>query len=361
MEKENIFLFVLIIITGFLSYLVLKSQLAYILAGIILAFVSYPVYKFIKKIVRNHTLSAFIVILMLLSLIVVPAIYAGKVLYVQSANIISKVGEIDLNKLDVTDLELTLQKYTGQNIDIKQKIRESIVGVAEVITRSSISFAGKLANFALGIFIMFFIIFYLYNDGEGFVRELKALIPMKKEHKEYLFEEMGKVTKAVLVGILLTAIIQGLIAALGFYLFGYPNALFWGLLCAILYIIPIVGPFLIFIPMGIYSLSVGDYFSGIGILLYGIIILNNTDNFIRPKLVSMQTKIHPAIILIGLIGGLYMMGLVGLFIGPLILSLFLALLEVYANKSIIYDRARIREAKIKKKEDRKIRKRIKRK
>ncbi len=349
MDKENIFLGALIIIVGFLSYLIIRPEISYILAAIILSFVSYPIYKVIRKVLRNHTISAILVILLMFVIVIAPSFYAGKVLFVQTSNVISKIGSINMDKLDTSQLEQSIEKFTGHSIDLKQKIREGVYQVSAYLARGLIGFAGKMATFAIGIFIMLFTMFYLYYDGEAIVDWLKKIIPIKKEYKEYLIDEMAKVTKAILVGVILTAIIQGLIAALGFYLFGFSNALFWGLLSAILYILPIVGPFLIFVPMGIYGIVTGNLFSGIGILLYGFVILNNTDNLIRPKLVHMQTNIHPVVILLGIFGGLYMFGFIGIFIGPLILALFLALLKIYSNEDVIYEHIRKKEEKLRKK------------
>ena len=103
---------------------------------------------------------------------------------------------------------------------------------------------------------------------------------------------------------------------------------------AILAILPIIGPYLVWIPIGVYLISTGNVIPGILLLVYGIVIISSIDNLIRPFIISARSKVHPAVILIGILGGLYFMGMVGIILGPLILSFLIEFFKIYKNQAI---------------------------
>jgi len=141
---------------------------------------------------------------------------------------------------------------------------------------------------------------------------------------------------------LLIALIQGALGALGFFLFGISSPLFWGLLMGILSLLPMVGTGLIWVPAalilllnGIFQDSYSLIFKGIGLFLYGLLIVSSLDNILRPKLISEKVKIHSAVILLGILGGVYLFGPLGVIVGPLIFSMTLVLLKAYFNSKKI--------------------------
>lgn len=122
-----------------------------------------------------------------------------------------------------------------------------------------------------------------------------------------------------------------MVAGIGFYLFGIPNATFWGFVIAVFALIPVVGPPVVYIPASVILIYQGDFLKGAGLLAYGILIVTNIENFVRPKLVRMQSNIHPLVVILGVVGGLSFMGLSGIIIGPLILTLFMETFQTYVH------------------------------
>ena len=156
---------------------------------------------------------------------------------------------------------------------------------------------------------------------------------MSRKHKKLLFQNTERVTKGVIYGQILTAIIQGGIAGIGFIIFGVSNPIFWGFIMMILAFIPVVGAWLIWWPAVAISIAQGNYVTGIGLAVYGLIIVSNVDNLVRPKLVGDRAKLHPALVLIGVLGGLKLFGFIGMLIGPVFFSILFVFFKVYMEIS----------------------------
>jgi predicted PurR-regulated permease PerM len=133
----------------------------------------------------------------------------------------------------------------------------------------------------------------------------------------------------VWAGTLFIALIQGLLAGVGFWIFGLPQPALWGTLTIITALVPVVGTALIWLPASIYLFSTGVTGMALGLFLWGAILVGSIDNFLRPKLIERYMKVHPFFILISVLGGLSLFGPLGFLLGPLVLSLILALLEIY--------------------------------
>ena len=211
------------------------------------------------------------------------------------------------------------------------QLQASIVGIAPDVL-------GSLTELLLGLFIMFFVMYYAFRDGEAFLNHLKQLLPLDPILREKLFMEVRNVTQGVLYGQVMTAVIQGSVATVGFIIFGIGNWVFWGSIMIVLAFLPVFGTALIWIPAAVDLILQGETFAGIGLLVYGIVIVTNIDNVVRPKLISERSKLHPVLVLVGVLGGLKMVGLSGMLVGPLVLALLVALIrfweEVYIDKQV---------------------------
>jgi len=203
-----------------------------------------------------------------------------------------------------------------------EQVRQSIVGVAPNIL-------GSISELLLGLFIMFFVMFYGFREGQGFITYLKELLPLETGLKDSLFHQMRTVTQAVLYGQVLTAVIQGALGGLGLLVCGVPNALFWGAIMMITAFLPLLGTPLIWVPAGVGLIMDGSMTRGILLLIYGATIVMNIDNFLRPRLVSGRSNVHPVLILIGVLGGLRVFGFVGMLVGPLVMAILVALIKFY--------------------------------
>ena len=198
------------------------------------------------------------------------------------------------------------------------------------------SFSQIILNFPtlfLQFLVVFFTFFFVLKDKDKLISYVQSLSPFSKDVEKKLFKSSRGITSSVIYGQIIIGIVQGLIAGLGFFIFGVPNALLLTLFATIAGIFPIIGPFIIWAPVVIYLFIAGNTFSAIGLILFGL-ISSTIDNFLRPILVSKRTTMHPALLLIGMIGGLLLFGIVGFILGPLIIAYLFIILEIYRNKEI---------------------------
>ena len=295
-----------------------------VLAGI-LTYTLFPIYRFILRRTRRPGLSSGLSVVLALLVMILPTAYLVSELVGQVSgayNSTLKAGWMD-------QLGDYLSGLTNGRVDFQEILTSALDQVRQSIVRLAPNVLGSISELLLGLFIMFFVMFYGFREGEGFIRYLKELLPLETTLKDSLFTEMRTVTQAVLYGQVLTAVIQGGLGGVGLLIFGVPNALFWGAIMMITAFLPLLGTPLIWVPAGVGLILDGETTSGVLLLLFGVTIVMNIDNFLRPKLVSDRTSVHPVLILIGVLGGLKVFGFIGMLVGPLILAILVALIKFY--------------------------------
>ena len=194
------------------------------------------------------------------------------------------------------------------------------------------SVAGSTFHIFIAIAIMYFLLYYLFTSKHTITESLSDLIPFSKENTKVIGNEIQTMVRSNALGIPLVALAQGIIAFIGFLIFGIDDPLFWFVIVTIGSMIPFVGTLLGIIPVFILSLSIGDNFQAWGILIYGLVIVGSTDNIIRLYVLRKLDNVHPLITLIGVIVGVPIFGFIGLIFGPLLISLFLIVLRIYKNE-----------------------------
>jgi len=324
MRKERVFFAVLFVLMGVLALVVMLPFFTYIVLAAILTYTLFPVYNFILQRTKRAELSSAIAIGIALLLMILPAVYVVTELVQQVSGAYGtfpteKFGRIAEYVKRISGGRIVLQDFLNSGVE---QLRDSILGMAPNIL-------GSVTELIVGLFIMFFIMFYGFREGRTFVEYVKKLLPLDAGLKDSLFYELETITQAVLYGQVMTAIIQGLLGAFALGIFGVSNWVFWGVIMIIMAFLPLLGTPIIWGPAGIGLIMEGHTGRGIGLLIVGATIVMNIDNFIRPRLVSGRTKVHPVLIMIGVLGGLQIFGFIGLLIGPLILALMAALIKFY--------------------------------
>ena len=294
-----------------------------VLAGI-LTYTLFPIYQFLSQRTGKPGLSAGLAIILALLVMILPTVYLVSELVDQVSGAYTTLKTDSLKQVgdyfsSLTNGQVDFQEILDAALD---QVRQSIVGVAPNIL-------GSISELLLGLFIMFFVMFYGFREGQGFITYLKELLPLETGLKDSLFHQMRTVTQAVLYGQVLTAVIQGALGGLGLLVCGVPNALFWGAIMMITAFLPLLGTPLIWVPAGVGLIMDGSMTRGILLLIYGATIVMNIDNFLRPRLVSGRSNVHPVLILIGVLGGLRVFGFVGMLVGPLVMAILVALIKFY--------------------------------
>jgi len=277
--------------------------------------------------VRNRYVAAFSISLFIVILISVPLLFAANAVVNESVQFFYQVREIDL-----TELSGMISKYFGQTIDLNFYFKDILNNLSISIMQGASNFILALPGRILDAFIMLFTTFYLFLDGKYLVHRLSDALPLKADYKTKLFRKFEDVIYATSYGVIVTAMIQGTIGALGLWFFGVSSPILWGLVMIIAAMIPFVGPAFIWFPAALAKILAGDTFNGFGWLIYGLLVVSTIDNVVRPKIIGSRGGLHPVLVLLGVLGGLKVFGLIGVVFGPLILAVTLVFLEFYLSE-----------------------------
>jgi len=321
-RQEQIFFAVLFAVIAIFAVIILQPFLSYIVLAGILTYALFPLYQFFYNRLHKPDLASALSILVTLLVMVLPTIFLVTQLVQQVSGAITGFRFESIGR--ITDYLDRISGYRFQEMldaGIEQ-IRKSMLGIAPNVL-------GSVGQLFLGLFIMFFVMYYGFRDGEKFVQRIRQLMPLEPSLKESLFYELRTITQAVLYGQIMTAMVQGALGTIGLLIFGVPKWLFWGVIMMVTAFIPFLGTPIVWIPAVASLILGGNTARGIGLLIYSATLVMNIDNFLRPKLMSGRTRVHPVLILIGVLGGLKVFGFVGMLVGPLILALLVAFVRFY--------------------------------
>ena len=191
---------------------------------------------------------------------------------------------------------------------------------------------GSSFNIIIAVAIMYFLLYYLFTNPDGLSKTILSFIPFNEINLNLVIKESKKMVRSNAIGIPIVAIAQGIVALIGFYIFGIENPLFWFVIIIIGSMIPFVGTLVGILPVFIITLASGNDFEAWGILIYGFAIVGTTDNIIRIYVLKKLDDVHPLLTLIGVIIGVPLFGFIGLIFGPLFISLFFILLKIYQKE-----------------------------
>lgn len=328
MNEQRSFLVLFIVAIGALAALMLKPFLPYVMGAAILGFILRPLHQRIRPYIGDVASAASLVFLTLF-LAIMPMFLGATVVLDDAQDLSSRVGELET--IDLSQIDQRLKDITGEEFNIEENVRNAIRGFASVTFGNLSQFFNLVLNLTIGLSLMLFLLYYVIKDGKHFMEWMKDIVPLPEEIQDNLIRRTNVTTWAVVKGHVLVALAQGLVAGIGLYIAGVPNPYFWTFVMTILAFLPIVGSFIIWGPAGAYLIAVDHITAGIFLLVYGAIVVGLTDNFLRPLVVDKSAEIHPAVIIIGVLGGVYLFGAPGLFIGPIIFGVFRSALVVFKN------------------------------
>ncbi len=225
-----------------------------------------------------------------------------------------------------------------QMIGVEQSIGVDIFSsmdsekTSEWMSESFQGLLGDTFNIIIAISIMYFLLYFMLVNRKQFIESLYSYLPLHPENISIIGKDIKSIIMSNAIGIPIIAILQGLVALLGFYIFGVPNPWFWFVITTIGSMIPFIGTALGVVPVVILLYSTGNNWEATAMLIYGVAIVGSTDNVFRVMVQKRLADIHPLITLVGVIIGIPLFGFMGLIFGPLLISLFLLLLKIYKKE-----------------------------
>ena len=342
----------LFLVVIFLSYLVVKPFLLVIAGAAILAYVSYPLYLFFEKRLQQRYLSGLLVLFVLFVLLTVPLVLTLNVLVDQALDTYQAAKTAfplaqdffhcsqDRTTLFCSGYEKVIG-ILGED-QFTQMFHETIATVTSYISRTSYTFLRSLPTKILDFGILFFLTFFFLVDLKKVLKSVRLLFPLHIDHETYIVKRLKDTTHAVVFGQIVTAMIQGLLGGIGFALFGLSNPVLFGILMMFFALIPMVGTALVWLPASIYMVVTGyaqgsfwalsgPGYSVLGgglFFLWGLLVVGTIDNVIKPKLIGDKAKLHPAVVFLGVFGGLQIFGFLGILLGPILLAIFFTFLDI---------------------------------
>jgi predicted PurR-regulated permease PerM len=317
----------------FLSFMIVRPFLVAILSAAALAFIFYPVYKKIydrlpaawpQDVIASLLTCLLIIVIVLVPVVVITLTLASEIrsgyFFLQQL-LLSPSFSFDLppqftSKLgDLSQFKGPVAEISGALIDWLQNILKAI------------------PSLALTLFITVFSTYYFLKHAEDIFKYLQEIFPLSAGRYKQIVTRFDDLSRGVIMGQVVVGTLQGILVWLGFIAVGLPNPVLWGFLTAIVSVIPLLGAALVWFPFFVYLLIKGLYLGGIWkavfLFVYGTFVVSTIDNVLKPKIVGGHAKIHPLIVLFGILGGIPLFGLPGILIGPLILTIFDLIVEIY--------------------------------
>jgi predicted PurR-regulated permease PerM len=322
-------------------YAVFSGFLVPIVWAAILAMLFFPLYTLVLRWCGGReTLAALALTLFVTGGIVLPAISLSSVITREGISLYQRTSEYvssgalnaDIERLRGSRLGRLVRRLEGYEIDWNAAARSSIDTAGAIIVTQVTSAAKNVAVFLLDFTIMVFTLFFLFRDGDRMYRGLRDVIPMDPDHKDAIFAVLYQTLSAVTQGMVATALAQGVLTWVALWALGLPYTAFLGVVAGVLSLVPFVGAAGVWIPCTIYLAATGDFVRALILLVYGSVVISMVDNVLRPLLIGGQTRLPTLFLFFGILGGVQVYGVLGLFLGPVLLAIAMAFIRIYQEQ-----------------------------
>jgi predicted PurR-regulated permease PerM len=327
---EYVFFFALLLLSGYMVWLIMSPFLSALALAAVIVTISSPLYHKIQPLMpkQSRSLAAFVSTIIVFVVGILPIVLMTTLVVNEVVDLYQDMESpegLSVTSLAV-DIESQIQRVApGFEINLADQIRLS----AEWFTGNLATiFAGTISTIFL-FFIALIASFYFFRDGKELLQLVIKASPLPDDEDKEILDRMARAVRAVATGTLLVAMIQAVLATIGMTLAGIDRAVLLGGLVAIAAMIPGVGTGIIMLPVVLFLFLSGSLVQAIGLLVWSVIVVGLVDNFIGPQLMSRGNNMHPFIILISVLGGLSLFGPIGFLVGPVVVTLFLVLLEIY--------------------------------
>lgn len=332
-----------------LLFNLIKPMITILLSSVLLAYISFPLSKKIHTIVTHKPTSIALSLMVVFIILLIPFSFLAFEITQQSYHFYNSLsGEITKGALfgfgcisadsEVCSLLNKAERFSLEKLSIfgfDKQLQKFLPILEEKITTFILSIPLIIAQ----IFLTAVISYFILTNWETILKKISNILPMRKKTIKKLIKQFAAITHTVIYAQLFVALIQGIIATAGFYLFGAPFPILLGILVAFCSLIPVIGTGIIWVPTSLFLMMSG-YFSGnywilgkgIGLFLYGALLISTIDNILLAKIVHTKTKVNPIIVIIGVIGGAGLFGVMGIFIGPILLPLLITYFETFKER-----------------------------
>jgi predicted PurR-regulated permease PerM len=302
--------------------------------AVALAVVAHPVHAWIARRVQRPSVAAGLAVAVIAIGLLAPSIFVLHRITQDAGNRITGVrkavesGELK-SRLEQNPKTAGITRWVLSNVDVERELREL-----------SESFQQRLGKWVRGtlwtitqILITMFLLFYLFRDRQGALNTACSLLPLSNREAGEFVDRVRSMIHATIYGTGVVAAIQGALGGVMFWILGIPGALLWGVAMGLLAIIPVLGAFVIWMPAAIGLAAQGTWVKAVILIVWGTVVVGLIDNLLYPMLVGREIRLHTAPVFIAIVGGLFVFGASGLVLGPLVLAVTLACIDVLRRRT----------------------------
>jgi predicted PurR-regulated permease PerM len=301
----------------------------------------YPLYGWMRRLLGgNRVLSSVCCCVVLVLGILVP-LYGGVVVvgsqavdFVREARpqVHQAVSVVKSGVMRMPQAARLVHRIQLLNIDWKTPLNNSASSLGATLTKAIARTSAGMFELIFVLVTMLFIMFYLFVDGERITHRLRRISPLPHRYEDVIFKRFVLVSRATVRGTIIIGLVQGILGGLTLLVFGVKSWLVWGMVMVIMSILPLLGAWMVLVPAGIIQVVLGHTWHGVGIILLGVVAVSIIDNFIRPRVVGRDAKLHDLLVFFSTIGGIGVFGPMGFIVGPVIAALFMAVVEIYGSE-----------------------------
>lgn len=332
-SKERIFKITLVVLIIGLGAVLFRQARPYF-GGILSALTLYillrkPTFRLAEKLHRPTLATSA----MVFAVIVFIAVPLSLVIWFA----VSKIQQAEWNVNDIIAPARQMSDIIQERFGIDLVSQQTLSFIAGKLTAIGQSLLSGIGNFFINLLVAILLLFFLLNGGRRMEQYLASIIPMKNVNKKETMDKINKMVKSNAIGIPLVAILQGIIAFIGYIIFNVPNAGLAAIATGFCSIVPIVGTMLVWVPLGIYFMVLGEWGQAIGLLAFSAVFISQSDNLLRFILQKKMANTHPLITIFGVFVGLSLFGFIGIIFGPLLVSLFLLFIDMFRKEYLADD------------------------
>ena len=319
----------LTVLALFFCYRLIEPFLSAVLWALAFAVLANPFYKWLCRKVHSRSLAAYISVAVVVLVLVLPTIALAPKLAGEAASAVNAISQsLETGqwreKLDQVKPVSAAITWIKSNVDFSEVARPLTTGLSSVV---KMSVAGVVQ-----LFVSAFLLFYLFRDQKEALAALRSLLPITTSEADMLFRRFSDTINAIIFGKALTAATQGVVGAIGFWILGLPEPWFWGVIMGLLSFLPVVGASLVWGPAAVFLGLDGHIGRAALLVLWGVVLIAPIESFLYPMMLGHRLKLHNALVVIAVLGGLVAFGPVGLVVGPAILALTLGLQTLWRER-----------------------------
>jgi predicted PurR-regulated permease PerM len=305
----------------------------------ILAIASYPLFERLSRRLRRPGLAGVLTCVLITLLVVVPVILVLILLAGQSVeaynSLQSRLNLKGVSRLDVLRgtalyhwLSGEMQSLGMPEPDLRATLVRAVRLISEFLVGNSTTIFSGLTHFVFNFFVTLVALYYFLLHGPKVVVGIRRLVPLRPEHEQLIYRTLKDMTAVTLQAGLLTALVQGAAGGLVFLMFGVASPVLWGAVMAVLSLVPLIGTALVWLPVGVFFLLTGAAAKGIAFLAVFALVVGSIDNVVKPFFIGRKTEINTLWLFLGVIGGIAYFGFLGFVLGPLLMTVLLAAVEI---------------------------------